>query len=212
MGFSDYNRDQLVSFRAIKTILENLPTAEQTRLKSQISPYLDFRKAVESFYGQYFESLCRESCFETGLSACCGFESIIIFFADQLINCLISSPEQITNILTTLEQPNRSNNCVFLGESGCIWQVRPIACAMFFCDQAKTRVFEQHPEAQAVWQRIQEQEKDYTWPTKPVLFDDIERYFIELGVDSPSLYFHKSPGLLRLKAKSGVNSTTKDEK
>jgi len=211
MGFGEYNRDQIISFRAIKAILEDLPTAEATWLKSKISSYLNFRKATDNFYRQYFEPVCQKSCFETHISACCGFESIIIFFADQAINCLMSRPDQIVNILNTLEQPNRSSNCVFLGETGCIWQVRPIACAMFFCEQAKNKIFDRHPEAEVTWQNLQEQEKGYTWPTTPVLFDEIEKYFIELGVDSPSLYFHKSPGLLRLKAKAAMSTSDKHE-
>jgi len=211
MSFNEYNRDQLTSFRAINIILENLPPAEIGRLKMQISPYLIFRKEVEDIYGRYFKPICRQSCFETHISACCGFESIIIFFADQAINCLMSRPDQIVNILNTLEQPNCSSNCVFLGETGCIWQVRPIACAMFFCEQAKNKIFDRHPEAEVTWQNLQEQEKGYTWPTTPVLFDEIEKYFIELGVDSPSLYFHKSPGLLRLKAKAAMSTSDKHE-
>jgi hypothetical protein len=41
----------------------------------------------------------------------------------------------------------------------------------------------------------------YTWPSRPVLFDKLEELFIQEGFDSPIMYFHHSPGLLRLKAK-----------
>ena len=41
-----------------------------------------------------------------------------------------------------------------------------------------------------------------TWPDRPVLFDELEKLFIKEGYDSPLMYCHKSPGLLRLKSKS----------
>ena len=106
-------------------------------------------------------------------------------------------------IFNKLEQPNRTSHCVFLGESGCIWSLPPISCAMFLCEKAKRSVFDENPYAKAVWDELLRLEKDYTHPTQPVLFDDIESYFILLGVDSPHMYFHQSPGLLHLKSRSG---------
>ena len=75
---------------------------------------------------------------------------------------------------------------------------------MFFCEQAKETIFSANHPAQAVWEELQMQEKAYTYPNQPVLFDDLERYFVDLGADSPYMYFHKSPGLLRVKAQSGL--------
>lgn len=202
MSFSDYNQDLLISFRAIDTIFKDLPAREIAQLTVQISAYLDFRQALERFHFQYFESTCQKSCFETGLSACCSFESIIIFFADQVINFLNSEPEEIAAILKILERPNTSGKCVFLGKEGCIWRIRPVSCATFFCDQAKKKVFAEHPETESSLKDFQKQEEEFTWPVKSVLFDEIEKYFINLGVESPHLYFHKSPGLLQLKARA----------
>lgn len=202
MSFSDYNQDLLISFRAIDTIFRDLPAGEIAQLRAQISAYVDFRQALERFHFQYFESTCQKSCFETGLSACCSFESIIVFFADQVINYLNSEPEEIAVIFRVLERPNTSGKCVFLGNEGCIWRVRPVSCATFFCDQAKKKVFAEHPETESSLKDFQKQEEEFTWPVKPVLFDEIEKYFINLGVESPHLYFHKSPGLLQLKARA----------
>jgi len=204
MSFSDYNRDLLITFRAIDAIFGKLSADETARLKAQTGAYLDFRRTLEHYYSDYFEFTCRKSCFETGLSACCSFESIIMFFADQVINFLSSDKTEIAGLMRILERPNTSGKCVFLGNTGCMWRVRPISCATFFCDPAKKKVFAEHPEADSILKSLQKQEEEFTWPVKPVLFDEIEKYFIKLGVESPHLYFHKSPGLLQLKARASV--------
>jgi len=203
---SEYNRDQLASFKTIEKIFRLLPSAELDLLRVKILPYLEFRQALDQFYLKYFQAICHKSCFESSLSACCGFESIITFFSDHVINFLLSEPEAIDSIFRRLQQPNHSRNCVYLGEKGCIWQVRPVSCAMFFCEQAKSQIFREKPETEEVWADLKKQEKDFTWPIKPVLFDQIEKYFIDRGAESPHLYFHKSPGLLRVKAKARVDS------
>jgi hypothetical protein len=206
MDFSDYNRDQLISHRAIASAISRFSTAAVAELNERVSPYLRFRRDVEDFYRRYFAPACHNACFTTKLSACCGFESIIIFFADQVINYRLSTPLEITNIMKALARPNTSNKCVYLGEEGCIWKLRPITCAMFFCEQAKTVVFQEHPKAKSILSDLQGQEKEFTWPIKPVLFDEIEKQFISLGVESPLLYFHHSPGLLRLKARAVIEN------
>jgi hypothetical protein len=38
----------------------------------------------------------------------------------------------------------------------------------------------------------------------PLLFDEIETFFMLRGADSPHLYFHRSPGLLRVKKRAGL--------
>lgn len=199
-GLSEYNRDQLAGFGAIDKIVGQLSAAEIARLKRELESYLEFRRALEQFYKDYFEPTCLESCFANKLSACCGFESIIIFFADQVINYLVSEAADMAAVVATLQQPNHSRNCVYLGSHGCLWRMRPISCAMFFCEQAKARVFSASPQAQDAWAELQRQEKEFTLPTQPVLFDELEAYFIERGAEAPNLYFHRSPGLLRLKA------------
>jgi len=202
----EYNRDQWISFDAIRTACAGLPASEIEALRKSMQPYLDFRRSLDEFHSEYFCGFCQESCYQTHLSACCGFESIITFFADQVISWLLSSPEERAAIFHVLEQPNKTRNCVFLGREGCLWHVRPISCAMFFCEQAKAAVFGEKPEGEVLRRAFRRQEKDYTWPTKPVLFDTLEAYFLELGVESPHLYCHRSPGLLRLKARAGLVS------
>jgi hypothetical protein len=203
-GFGDYNRDQWTTLNAVREACKTLGSSETHRLKDGLAPYLDFRKEVDQFYLRHFAHSCRKSCFETDLSACCGFESIITFFADHAINFLLSSQEEILAILHVLEQRNETGKCVYLGKSGCLWRVRPISCGMFLCGQVKEAVFGTDPAAESVWQTLQAQEKDFTWPTKPVLFDEMEKLFLRLGVESPHLLFHQSPGLLRLKAEAGL--------
>jgi hypothetical protein len=43
-------------------------------------------------------------------------------------------------------------------------------------------------------------EKQFTWPAKPILFDELEELFLQSGLQSPLMYCHLSPGLLRVKA------------
>lgn len=203
-NISEYNRDQLSSFRALAQAVEELAAGELNALRRTFEPYLEFRGELDEFFRVYFASTCRERCFDNSLSACCGFESIFTFFADQAITYLESDPEEREALMDALTGPNTSQRCVYLVESGCLWRVRPISCAMFFCEQAKEEVFVKHPEAKAAWRVLQVKEKQFTRPTQPVIFDEIEAYFREKGVESPHMYFHKSPGLLRLKAKSGL--------
>ncbi len=204
---SEYHRDQWHSFKAIEKACVGLSEAELEKLRESLESYLHFREILHSYQEQYFGSFCRATCFDSGLSACCGFESIFTFFADQIITYLLATPEEHNALLRRLEQPNKTERCVYLGERGCLWRVSPISCAMFFCEQAKETVFSVNRPAQAAWEELQIQEKAYTYPTQPVLFDDLERYFIDLGADSPYMYFHKSPGLLRVKAQSGLGKS-----
>jgi hypothetical protein len=114
----------------------------------------------------------------------------------------------VLNAFRQLEQVNNTEGCVYLGENGCMWRISPISCVIFLCEQARRTVFGDDRSAEATWEQLRMQEQEYTRPTKPVLFDDLERYFISLGVDSPHMYFHKSLGLLRLKARSGLEIQT----
>lgn len=200
---SEYNRDQWTGFKTIEKACHNLSERERMELRGYLNSYLKFREELAAYQQQHFGAFCRATCFENRISACCGFESIFTFFADQVIAYILSTPERMEAIFRKLEQPNRSSHCVFLGEKGCMWSLSPISCAMFLCDQAKQSVFDRDQHAKVVWEEFLRVEKDHTHPTKPVLFDDIESYFMLLGVESPFMYFHQSPGLLRLKSQSG---------
>jgi len=51
---------------------------------------------------------------------------------------------------------------------------------------------------------LEAKRKRFTWPDQPVLFDDLESYFMKSGYRSPLMYLHNSPGLLRVKQKAGA--------
>lgn len=201
---SEYNQDQLDGFRNLAAAMDRLHEQETLVLRQAILPYMAFRRKLDLFSDAHFGSCCLKTCFRTRLSACCGFESIFTFFADQVITLLESGARELDTLLMVLARPNTSKHCVYLGESGCIWRVRPISCAMFFCDQAKEAVLVEQSEALSEWKALQLREKEFTWPTRPVLFDDLEVFFRERGLDSPHMYFHRSPGLLRLKREAGL--------
>src|SRR5512139_1247787 len=77
---SEYQRDQWLSLTAIRGALEEIPAVERESLRSSLSGYLVFRRELADFHSRHFHEYCRRACYETGLSACCGFESIITFF------------------------------------------------------------------------------------------------------------------------------------
>ncbi len=206
---SEYNRDQLISISSVLEVLSQLSGEELESLRARIRPYLAFRRDLAAYYGTYFRSCCQEICFDTGVSACCGFESIITFFADHVISLTESSEREIEALISVLRRPNLTGKCVFLGRSGCIWRIPPISCAMFLCSQVKEKVFDAHPDARIIWPDHQRSEKEYTYPIKPVLFDELEALFMERGSESPHLYFHRSPGLLRIKSKSGLGGCSR---
>ena len=200
-GPSEYNREQLGSFLSIKQACDALPIRELEKLREIVGPYLEFRRELDRFHASDVVGTCRARCFETGLSACCGFESIFTFFADQVVTWLFSTEAERETLLDVLRRPNRSRHCVYLGPAGCRWKISPISCVMFLCDDVKRGVSENPGEAGRRWTTLQAWEKAFTYPVEPVLFDDLEVYFMGLGVDSPHMYNHRSPGLMRLKSR-----------
>jgi hypothetical protein len=126
-------------------------------------------------------------------------ETVAIFFADVTINILLSSDEEIDQLLGALRRGSQSFKCVYLGNGGCLWRLKPIACEMFLCEDAKRAVFGKDHSALRQWEYLKRREKVYTWPDRPVLFDEIEEYFMKRGFSSDIMYFHKGPGLLRVK-------------
>jgi hypothetical protein len=73
---------------------------------------------------------------------------------------------------------------------------------MFLCDHVKNQILGKDRSLRKRWEGLRRRERLYTWPTRPVLFDELETLFRAAGLDSPLMYFHKSPGLLRLKARA----------
>lgn len=70
---------------------------------------------------------------------------------------------------------------------------------MFLCDPAKKSAFKEKPLTNKLWIELKAREKYYRWPDRPVLFDDLEKYFMAVGYSSPLMYLNYSPGLLRVK-------------
>ena len=202
---SEYNRQQKDAILMVRQHLSHLPDSELRWLKQRIRSYLVFRQAVASFQKTHFADLCSEKCFTSYTSACCGREGIITFFADVVINVLLSTQEEIDTLLDTLDTDPGGLNCVYLNNAGCLWRTKPIVCEMFLCEHAKNLVLDNNKALKSHWEKFRQRERRYTWPTRPVLFDDLEAYFIGAGCDSPLMYLHRSPGLLSLKARHGLD-------
>jgi hypothetical protein len=202
---SEYNQQQKEALVMVRQHLSGLPLSQLRRLKKRIRSYLGFREAVASFQKTHFYDLCSEKCFTSYTSACCGREGIITFFADVVVNVLLSTQEEIDVLLDILDTDTGGLNCVYLNNTGCLWRVKPIVCEMFLCKHAKNLVLDNNKALQSQWQTLRQRERRYTWPTRPVLFDELEDYFLGAGFDSPLMYLHRSPGLLHLKARHGLD-------
>jgi hypothetical protein len=203
-SMSEYNQQQEDAILMVRQHLSHLPVSKLRWLKQRIKSYVQFRKAVQSFQQEHFSDICSEKCFTSSTTACCGREGIITFFADVVINVLLSTDKQIDTLLEILERDTGGSNCVYLNENGCLWRCKPIVCEMFLCKAAKDSVLVQNENLAAQWSGFCRRERMYTWPTRPILFDELEAFFLHRGFDSPLMYLHKSPGLLRLKAKYGL--------
>ena len=204
---SEYNQQQKDAIIMVRQYLSHLPASKLRWLRQRIKSYVQFRKAVNSFQEEHLSDICSQKCFTSRMSACCGREGIITFFADVVINLLLSTNKQIDTLLEILERDTGGFNCVYLNENGCLWLCKPIVCEMFLCDTAKNSVLAESESLASQWAGLRRRERMYTWPTRPVLFDELEVYFLNGGFDSPLMYFHKSPGLLRLKAKHAGKSS-----
>jgi hypothetical protein len=197
---SEYNRDQLEALLMVRHYLEGLPASETRRLRATVAPYLEFRSEVSQFQKESLSEICTQACFATRHSACCNRDGIATFFADVVINALLSSGEDLDVLRTTLENDPGGFKCVYLGKKGCLWRVKPIVCEMFLCDRAKETVLGKDKNPSDRWESFLRDEKQFTWPDKPVLFDDLEELFLQAGLKSSLMYCHLSPGLRRVKA------------
>lgn len=196
---SSYQVEQLENQNMVATCLNQLEPDEKKHLCASIADYLVFRRQVDSFLEEHFKSICTVRCFQDKLSACCSKDGIITFFADIVINALESDPEDMALLIERLEKPHQGYKCIYLGSRGCMWKVRPVVCQMFLCDSGEKEVFYNQPEIKQKWEELKELKKRFTWPDQPVLFDDIETFFIDRGCSSSLMYLHNSPGLLRVK-------------
>lgn len=204
MPISPYQQEHLEACSIVSRHLDSLNADHVDSLKDACRDYLQFRNEVDTFLEAYFGVTCTGKCFQSSLSACCSREGIIAFFGDVVVNALYSSGEEMQRLMAALQTPNTGSKCVYLGPRGCLWQIKPIVCEMFLCDAAMEQVFSAHPEAEPIWKSHKMREKEFTWPDKPVLFDDLEAFFMNAGYDSSLMYLHLSPGLLLVKKRAGL--------
>jgi hypothetical protein len=196
---NEYNREQLASLEAVRRHLEALDESQIRSLRASLADYLAFRQAVDDFQAEHFGALCTAACYRSRLSACCTRDGIITFFADVVINALLASAAELDALAQTLRRAGSGFKCVYLGQAGCLWRVKPIVCEMFLCDPAQDQVFENRPDLKQVWEELVERKQRFTWPDRPVLFDDLEAFFMDRGCRTSLMYLHNSPGLLRVK-------------
>jgi len=198
-----YQKEQFDALEMVVGHLNRLTTDEQRELRALIQAYMDFRQRVDRYLGRYFSRVCTTSCFQSQRSACCSRDGIITFFADVVVNFLMSRPEEIESLFKVLQAPHEGFKCVYLGPKGCLWRVKPIVCQMFLCDPAMTDVFAHNPDAGAQWEALKKEAQGFKWPDRPVLFDALEKHFLDAGLRSSLMYLHTSPGLLRVKKLAG---------
>ena len=199
---NSYQKEQAETLSMVRHHLASISAPERRELESQVSEYLVFRDEVDAFLSKHFSNICTQKCYQSKVSACCSREGIITFFGDMVVNALVSPDAEIKTLTAVLQKPNTGIKCIYLGNHGCIWRVKPIVCEMFLCKQAKKDVFKQKPWVEEIWKELKQRKKLYTWPDRPVLFDALERYFIAAGYSSPLMYLHNSPGLLSIKRKA----------
>jgi len=200
-----YQKEQIDTHLLVASHLDYISREEKKSLFVLIEDYFEFRKKVAFFLERNFKDICTKKCYESSLSACCQKEGIVIFFADFVVNAILSKKEDINKLVSMLHIENKGDRCIYLGEYGCMWVVKPIVCEMFLCNQAKKKIFESDYKIKEKWNEFKKCQKLFTWPDRPVLFDELENYFIKAGLFSPLMYMHNSPGLLRVK-KNGLKS------
>ncbi len=194
------NEYQIEQLEALQIVRQHPDAAAgQPAIKAEIERYHDFRTRTAIFHQAHFEQTCTEKCYFSNLSACCSKDGIIIFFADVVINALASSAAELDLLEHAIAHPPYPGKCIFLTHKGCLWRVKPIVCEMFVCQTAKNAAFENDPQAAEQWEAFEKERKTFTWPDQPVLFEHLERLFLDLGAESSLMHIHKSPGLLRIK-------------
>jgi hypothetical protein len=196
---NSYHQEQIETLNMVYFHLKTISVQEKQRLLSQISDYLVFRDAVDEFLHEHFKNICTQKCYQSKVSACCSREGIITFFGDVVVNVLVSNETEIKELARVLKKRNNGFKCIYLGGDGCLWRIKPIICEMFLCDTAKELVFKEKSSANKLWIELKQREKHFRWPDRPVLFDDLEKYFMAAGYSSTLMYLNTSPGLLRVK-------------
>ena len=201
---NEYQQEQLDALTIVRRGLLQFGDAKRMELIETIRDYMQFRQSVDRFLKRYFSDTCTQTCYLSRTSACCSKDGIITFFADTVVNALHATPAQLDRLEMVLNRVNKGHRCVYLGIHGCKWTVRPVVCAMFLCDRAMDAVFRDEPEARKAWESLRRQEKSFKWPDRPVLFDYLEKAFLDLGCQSTLMHLNLSPGLLRVKKDAGL--------
>jgi hypothetical protein len=201
---NEYQQEQLDALTIVRRGLLQFGDAKRMELIETIRDYMQFRQSVDRFLKCYFSDTCTQTCYQSRTSACCSKDGIITFFADTVVNALHATPAGLDRLETVLNRVNRGHRCVYLGSHGCMWTVRPVVCAMFLCDRAMQAVFSDDPEARKGWASLRRQANAFKWPDRPVLFDYLERVFLDLGCQSTLMHLNLSPGLLRIKKNAGL--------
>jgi hypothetical protein len=200
----DYCREQLANQKIVRDYLDAAGPQETIRLRAMCRDYLRFREEVAAFQKRYFQSHCRSACFQAQRSACCNKDGIITFFADLVINAVVSRPAELEILADSLRRPRQDMKCLYLGPQGCRWHLKPIVCEMFLCEPAQEAVFADWRAAGIAWEALRKRALAFRWPDRVVLFDVIEERFLAAGIRSSLMYLHHSPGLLRIKRKAGL--------
>lgn len=196
---NEYQTEQLETLTMIRRCLESMDGDGLNALKDAISAYLVFRHQVAEFLNIHFADTCTRKCYRSRLSACCSRDGIITFLADSVINALNSSKEDLDRLKQAIKNPADPTKCIYLSQNGCAWNIKPVVCEFFLCDEAEQKAFEHNTEALHQWEEFKALKKTFTWPDRPVIFETLERYFIDMGCDSPLMYMHKSPGLMKIR-------------
>ena len=208
---NDYQKEQLEALKLVVEHLSGLGPEETDVLKGKLPDYLIFRKDVDTFLSTYFSGICTETCYQSQVSACCTREGIITFFADVVVNVIMSDDIAIQVLFSVLRAPQEGFKCIYLGEKGCLWQVKPLLCEMFLCKKAEDAVLKNNHDLRNEWQALKKREKTFRWPDQRVLFDELEQLFLNDGHSSPLMYLHNSPGLLRVKRMAAEKKETRSK-
>jgi hypothetical protein len=196
-----YQQEQIQALQMVRQHMDLVDTVENIAdfdVKAQTREYLAFRSDAETFFKKWFERICSKNCYGSRVSACCTKDGILTFWADVVINAGQMEKGELDQLERTITDPENEYKCIYLTQKGCAWRIKPIICEMFLCAEAECSVFHENPEAETRWRELEERKKTFTWPDRLVLFEVLEKLFIDAGVDSPLMYMHKSPGLLRL--------------
>jgi len=195
----EYQQEQLEALELVTGYLSGLKTADMEILKEKLADYQCFRRDVDIFLSAHFSDICTETCYQSQVSACCTREGIITFFADVVVNVIMSDEKAIQDVFSVLRAPHEGSKCIYLGEKGCLWKVKPLVCEMFLCKKAEDTVLKNNHTLRSEWHALKKREKTFRWPDQSVLFDELEQVFLNAGHVSPLMYLHNSPGLLRVK-------------